>query len=169
MQSKTNAPEGINIIDKIYVMLQKIIKYAVAILLVGMVITVFSNVVSRYFLKAAIAWSEEVSRFMFIWVVFLSAFLAYVNDEHLGLDILSKKLPEKIGQVVAILCDIIVIYALYLITYGGQDLAVQSWTWLSPATSFSYGIVYLVVPIGAGLMILQTLLKLYYHVKKLVS
>lgn len=169
MQSKINAPEQINIIDKVYAISQKLIKYAVAILLTGMVVVVFSNVVSRYFLKIAIAWSEEVSRFMFIWLVFLSAILAYANDEHLGLDILGKKLPEKIGQVVAVICDLIVMYALYLLTAGGQDLAVQSWKWLSPATSFSYGIVYLVVPICGGLMLLQTLLKLYYHVKKIVS
>lgn len=169
MQSKTNALKQINIVDKLYGMLQKIIKYAVAILLTGMVVTVFSNVVSRYFLKAALAWSEEVARFMFIWLVFLSAVLAYVNNEHLALDILVKKLPEKIGYVVAIICDFIVMYALYLITVGGKTLAMQSWKWLSPATSFSYGVVYLIVPICGGLMLFQTVLKLYYHVKKLVS
>ncbi|MEK6263190.1 MAG: TRAP transporter small permease [Clostridium sp.] len=169
MQSKTDTSERINIIDRVYAMLQKIIKYAIAIFLTSMVVIVFGNVMSRYFLNIAIAWTEEVSRFLFIWVVFLSAVLAYVNDEHLGLDILNKKLPKKIGQVVAVICDLIVMYALYLITAGGQKLAMQSWNWLSPATSFSYGIVYLVVPIGGGLMLLQTLLKLYYHVKKIVS
>jgi TRAP-type C4-dicarboxylate transport system permease small subunit len=169
MESKTNAPEQANIIDKVYAMIQKNMKYAVAILFTGMVVLVFTNVVSRYFLNFAIAWTEEVSRFMFIWVVFLSAVLAYVNDEHLKLDILEKKLPEKTGQVVAVICDLIVMYAIYLITAGGQNLAMQSWNWLSPAISFSYGIVYLVVPICGGLMLLQTLLKLYYHVKKIVS
>ena len=169
MQSKTNASEQINNIDKIYAMLQKIIKYLIAIFLTSMVVLVFANVISRYFLNFAIAWTEEVSRFMFIWVVFLSAVLAYVNDEHLKLDILEKKLPEKTGQVVAVICDLIVMYAIYLITAGGLNLATQSWNWLSPAISFSYGIVYLVVPICGGIMLLQTLFKLYYHVKKIVS
>ena len=168
MQLKTNAPEQINIIDKVYALIIKTIKYAVAILLVCMVIIVFSNVISRYFLKAALAWSEEVSRFMFIWLVFLGAVLAYQSNEHLGLDLITKKLPKKIGLVVAIICDLIVMYALFLITVGGQDLAIQSWKWLSPATSVSYGIVYLIVPICGGLMLLQTVLKLYYHVKKLI-
>ena len=169
MQSKTNASEQINNIDKIYAMLQKIIKYLIAIFLTSMVVLVFTNVVSRYFINFAIAWTEEVSRFMFIWVVFLSAVLAYVNDEHLKLDILEKKLSKKTGQIVAVICDLIVMYAIYLITAGGLNLATQSWNWLSPAISFSYGIVYLVVPICGGLMLLQTLLKLYYHVKKIVS
>ena len=169
MQSETKAPEQINILDKVYAMLQKIMKYVVAILLTSMVVLVFANVVSRYFLNFAIAWTEEVSRFMFIWVVFISAVLAYVNDEHLKLDILEKKLPKKVGQVAAVICDLLVMYAIYLITAGGLNLATQSWNWLSPAISFSYGIVYLVVPICGGLMLLQTLLKLYYHVKKIVS
>jgi TRAP-type C4-dicarboxylate transport system permease small subunit len=169
MQSKSNASERINIIDKVYVILQKIIKYLIAILLTGMVVLVFTNVISRYFLNFAIAWTEEVSRFMFIWLVFLGAVLAYVNDEHLRLDILERKFSEKSGQVVAVICDLIVMYAIYLITAGGLNLAVQSLNWLSPAVSFSYGIVYSVVPICGGLMFLQTLLKSYYHVKKIVS
>lgn len=169
MQLKTNTPQSVNALEKAYAQLQKVIKYIVAVLLACMVLIVFSNVVSRYFLKAALAWSEEVSRFMFIWLVFLSAVLTYVNDEHLNLDILVKSLPKKVGLLLSVISDILVSYALVLLTVGGQGLAQSSWAWLSPATSFSYGVVYLIVPICAGLMLLQTIFKLIVHVKKLLS
>lgn len=82
-------------IEKIYGVCEKILRYITGVLLAGMVVVVFSNVISRYFLNAAIAWSEEISRFMLIWLVFLGANLAYINDEHLGLDILVKAVPKK--------------------------------------------------------------------------
>ncbi len=53
-----------------------------------MVIIVFSNVVARYFLNSSLAWSEEISRFMLIWLAFLGSYLAFVRNEHLGLDLL---------------------------------------------------------------------------------
>ncbi|MCU0564691.1 MAG: TRAP transporter small permease subunit, partial [Desulfobacterales bacterium] len=50
-----------------------VLSYVVAVLLVAMSGTVFGNVVCRYFLDASLAWYEEVSRFLLIWIVFLGA------------------------------------------------------------------------------------------------
>ncbi len=158
-----------NPVEKVYNFVQKVNRYAVTILLACMVLIVFGNVISRYFLKFALAWSEEVSRFMFIWLVFLGAVLAYVNDEHLGLDLVIKSVPKKVGEAMLIIVDLLVAYSLYLIAAGGLELARGSWKWLSPASSFSYGVVYTIVPVCTSFMLLQTLLKLYYHTKKLIS
>ena len=83
-------------LDKAYSILQKTIRFMLCVLLTCMVVIVFANVICRYYLNAALAWSEEVTRFMLIWMVFLGAVLAYVNDEHLGLDILVKSLPRRL-------------------------------------------------------------------------
>jgi TRAP-type C4-dicarboxylate transport system permease small subunit len=58
-----------------------------------MVILVFSNVVLRYGFNLGITFSEEVSRFLFIWVVFLGAVLTLRDNAHLGVHMLTKKLP----------------------------------------------------------------------------
>ncbi len=58
-----------------------------------MVVLVFSNVVLRYGFNLGITFSEEVSRFMFIWVVFLGAVLTLRDNAHLGVHMLTKKLP----------------------------------------------------------------------------
>ena len=56
------------------------------ILLALMVILVFGNVVLRYALNSGIAVSEEVSRWLFVWMVFLGAVVALKEHGHLGTD-----------------------------------------------------------------------------------
>ena len=139
----------------------KLINFFVGLILTGMVITVFCNVIFRYFLNASIAWSEEVSRMLFIWLVFLGAIIAYVNSEHLGLDIIIKLFPKKITQLLIILADILVFFALVIILIGGIEMTKDSFAsgWVASAIPIPYGYVYLVVPISAVLLLIETFLK----------
>lgn len=152
---------------KLLVICENFIKYLVGVLLAAMVAIVFWNVVSRYFLGASIAWSEEISRFMLIWVVFLGAILAYIKDEHLGLDILIKAVPKKVAHVMQVIADIGVLYAVYIILVGGYSLTMQSWDWLSPAAAVPYAYVYLVIPLAGAAVLIMTIYKLVGHIKVL--
>jgi len=134
----------------------------IGLLLAGMVIIVFSNVIFRYFLNAAIAWSDEVSRFMLIWLVFLGAVIAYMRNDHLGLDILLKYLPPLASRLLVVLADLLVLFILVVMTQGGLNMTMDSFAsgWVSAAVSMPYGFVYMVAPISTILMFLEGLLKL---------
>jgi len=137
------------------------INYLLAFLLAVIVIIVFCNVLSRYILNASLAWSDEISRMLFIWLTFLGAITAYINNEHLGLDIVVKIFPKKMTQILFILADIVVFFALSIVLKGGIDMTVDSFEsgWVSSAVPIQYGYVYLVVPISAGLMLIECILK----------
>ncbi|MDF2533346.1 MAG: hypothetical protein K0Q65_2927 [Clostridia bacterium] len=152
---------------KLLTVCENFIKYLVGALLAAMVAIVFWNVVSRYFLGASIAWSEEISRFMLIWVVFLGAVLAYVKDEHLSLDILIKAVPKRIAHIMQVMADIGVLYAIYIIVMGGLNLTMTSWDWLSPAAAIPYAYVYLIIPIAGAAVLIMTIFKLIGHIKVL--
>ena len=158
-----------DILGQTMTFLTKLLNSILAILLALMVVIVFSNVIGRYFLESALAWSEEISRFLFIWLVFFGAILAYINDEHLALDLLVKVLPTKVSQMVAVIGDLLVIYALSLITIGGYKITVENWTWLSPAAAIPYGYVYIVVPFTGSILLIQAVLKTIQHTKVLFS
>jgi TRAP-type transport system small permease protein len=149
------------IIDSVRKAIEKTIAFLIGILLAGMVILVFGNVVARYFLNAAIGWSEEVSRFMLIWLAFLGAILAFIKNEHLGLDILIKYLPEKASKVLIVAADIFVLIALVYMTNGGIDMTKDSLAsgWVSSAVPIPYGFVYMIAPISSFLMLVECLLK----------
>jgi TRAP-type C4-dicarboxylate transport system permease small subunit len=141
-------------LKRAYEGLQTGIRWALCLLMILMVVIVFANVVARYYLSASLAWSEEVARFMLIWLVFLGAVLAYVNDEHLGLDIVVQLFPRRIRYGLAVVADLLVMVAIYLLIHGGAMLMRDSWEWGSPATDTPYGYVYAVVPACGTLLFL---------------
>src|SRR3546814_7967524 len=60
-----------------------------------MVALVFTNVVLRYGFNSGIAESEDIARFIFIWMVFIGSILAMQEGNHLGTDILLKSLGSR--------------------------------------------------------------------------
>jgi TRAP-type transport system small permease protein len=145
--------------------LQAGIRWALCLLMSLMVVIVFANVIARYYLSASLAWSEEVARFMLIWLVFIGAVLAYVNDEHLALDIVVQLFPRRIRYGLAVVADLLVMVAIYLLIHGGAELMRDSWEWGSPATDTPYGYVYAVVPACGILLFLQTIGKMVGHIQ----
>ena len=69
------------------------INLLIALALAVMVVMVFGNVVLRYAFNSGIAISEEVSRWLFVWITFLGAIVAVRERGHLGTDFLLARLP----------------------------------------------------------------------------
>jgi TRAP-type transport system small permease protein len=64
----------------------KFAEVTLVVMLSMMVVMVFGNVVLRYCFNDGIISSEELSRFLFIWITFLGAVVAMRENAHLGLD-----------------------------------------------------------------------------------
>ena len=160
-----------SLLQKIEDQVVRIIGGIIGLLLAFMVVIVFSNVIARYFLNSSLAWSEEVSRFMFIWLAFLGAVLAYVKNEHLGLDILTMILPDKASRAVLVLANLLVIAAIGIILYGGWTMTTFTFSsgWTSPALAIPYGFVYIIVPFSGLLLLLQSFLKLGDNISLLIK
>lgn len=140
-----------------------------AILLAAMCCLVFTNVVCRYILHFSIPWSEELSRFLQIWTVFIGTALVYQEDGHMGLDILVKALPKQVARVIAILVDCMVLYITYLIGFGGLQLTISMRNWFAPASGLSYSWKFCIVVISMALMLIFALIKLYWHIVSLIK
>ncbi len=66
----------------------KLLEWLIVIALATMVVLVFGNVVLRYAFNSGITVSEEVSRWLFVWLTFLGAIVALKEHGHLGTDML---------------------------------------------------------------------------------
>lgn len=64
-----------------------------------MVVLIFTQVFTRFVLNDAATWTEEASRYLFIWLIFLSIGVAFVEKKHISIDIVMDRLP-KVAQVV---------------------------------------------------------------------
>lgn len=88
-------------------------------LLFVLTVMVFLNVVLRYGFNSGITVTEELGRYLFVWLVFGGAILAAGADSHVRVDMFVRLLPRVPRTVVDIVCDAIMLYCCILIVHGG--------------------------------------------------
>ncbi|MCH6267303.1 TRAP transporter small permease [Neobacillus citreus] len=143
-----------------------ILKFLIVVCLSLMAIFVFTNVILRYAFNSGITWSEEVSRFLFVWMIFLGAILAFNDNEHLGVDIVVKKLSLTGKKVMYLISNIILLITLVFLLEGSWKLTLLNTDLSAPATGMSYAYIYVFGVIMSGSMILIILYKLYRFIIK---
>lgn len=130
--------------------LTKIIEVIVVALISIMSLLVIVNVGLRFLADSGIVFSEEVSRFLFIWIVFLGSVLAMKEDGHISVDFIRKSFPAPIQKLVIILCYLAMIYCCYLMFLGSYELYEFNMEDLSPVAQIPLGYIYLSGCFGAG-------------------
>lgn len=142
-------------------------KIILLVLTLAMFIIVGTNVFSRYVLNNSLGWADELARFIFIWVSFLGAVLAYAHNEHIGLDFIIDKLPsEKIKLAFRLISDLGILLVLSFLAYYGWTVAIAA-TNVSPALYIPMKIIYMVIPVSAVLMVLINISKFIQHAAQL--
>jgi TRAP-type C4-dicarboxylate transport system permease small subunit len=140
----------------------KLLKVLIALFLAIMVILVFGNVVLRYGFNSGITVSEEVSRWLFVWLTFLGAIVAMREHGHLGVDSLVKHLPRGAKRACLIVSQILMLYATWLLAEGSWQQTLINWDVAAPASGLSTGWFYgvgIIFGISTGLILLFDLYK----------
>ena len=96
----------------------KLAEVTLVIMLSAMVIMVFGNVVLRYGFNDGIISSEEISRFLFIWITFLGAIVTFRDNGHLGLDSVVRKLSTRGKKLAFTLSNVLMLGCCTLMFYG---------------------------------------------------
>lgn len=97
------------------------IGYLIAAALALMVVLVFGNVVMRYGFNSGFTISEELSRWLFVWVTFLGAVAALRDNAHLGTDMLVGKLGPTGKRICMGLSLALMVYCLWLLFKGSLE------------------------------------------------
>nr|WP_210023371.1 MULTISPECIES: TRAP transporter small permease [unclassified Paenibacillus] len=130
------------------------------ITLSSMAILVFGNVIMRYAFNYGITWSEEISRFLFIWLIFIGSIGALKDNEHLGVDSLVKKLPPMGKKMVYVASNLLMLCGLYILFDGAWRMTLVSKEVLAPATGLPLSYIYglgVVVSVGMTIVLLINL------------
>ena len=107
-----------------------------------MVVLVFGNVVLRYTMNSGITVSEELSRWLFVWLTFMGAVVALREHGHLGTDVLVSRLPAAGKKVCLVLAQISMLYVSWLLLKGSWAQMVINADTEAPVTGASVGIFY---------------------------
>lgn len=107
-----------------------------------MVVMVFGNVVMRYGFNSGITLSEELSRWLFVWMTFLGSVIALNERAHLGTDSLITRLPV-LGQKLCLGCTyVVMLYMSWLIFEGSWAQTAINWDATSAVMETSMGYLY---------------------------
>jgi TRAP-type C4-dicarboxylate transport system permease small subunit len=104
-----------------------------------MVIMVFGNVVLRYAFNSGIMVSEELSRWLFVWMTFLGALVALRSHHHLGTDSLVARLPVLGRKLCLGASQVLMLYLCWLMFRGAWTQTVINWPTDSPVMGASMG------------------------------
>ncbi|MDQ0338287.1 TRAP-type C4-dicarboxylate transport system permease small subunit [Caldalkalibacillus uzonensis] len=147
--------------------LDKTIDFFIVLMLVGIVVTITLQVAFRYIFQISAPWTEEVARFMFIYLTYIGAALAIREKSHIAIDILVERLPRMLRAAVHIIVQLAIIFFLSILLKGSW-IMVESSTDVSSATmrwlSMSY--VYLALFLGSVLMIFYSVLRVIEVIKE---
>lgn len=141
----------------------KAIEYLIAMFMAGMVVLVFGNVLLRYGFNSGITLSEELSRWLFVWMTFLGAIVAVRSHEHLGTDMLVGRLGPAGKKICMGLSQLLMLLCFYLLFKGAYEQAIINWTSTSAVMEVSLSWVYfpgIIFAVLAGLMIAIDFIKL---------
>ncbi|GAB5551332.1 MAG: hypothetical protein Sapg2KO_09230 [Saprospiraceae bacterium] len=129
-----------------------------------MTLDVLWGVLTRYLLGSQADWSEELARFLLIWIGLLGAAYAAGQKMHLAIDLLMPKLDENKQRSLTIFINsLIILFAFAVLVVGGSRLMylTQLLGQLSAALRIPMYLIYMVIPISG-------LLVIYYKVHDLV-
>lgn len=96
----------------------KALELIVVLALAAMCVMVFGNVVLRHFFDSGINTSEELSRFMFIWLTFLGAIVAMREGGHLGVDMVVRRLSGWAQFAAVLLAQVVVLVCCAVLLWG---------------------------------------------------
>ncbi len=140
----------------------KFVDYLIGGCLLVMVVMVFGNVVLRYLFNSGIAVSEELSRWLFVWLTFLGAIVALKEHAHLGTDMLVSRLPRAGKLVCMVVSLVLMLWMCWLIFFGSLAQVKINADVEAPVTGLSMAIVYtsgLVFSVAAAGLIVRELLR----------
>lgn len=96
------------------------------VLMFTMTIIIFIQVIMRYVFQNSLAWSEELARYLFVWLIYIGISYGCKLMKHIKIDAGLKLFPKKIRPYVVIIGEILVLgFALYIVVTGFELVGMQ--------------------------------------------
>ena len=152
--------------------LDYVCRKVIGIMMVLMVAIMCYQVILRYVFHNSNIWSEEVTRYLFVYVSLLGSFIAVRRNCHLKVDFFVNLLKGNVKKYFTIITNIaVIIFIIYLIPLS-YNLCLSTMKNISPGLKMPMGYAYASIPIGAVLMLLgmieQLLIKIFDKEEKTV-
>jgi TRAP-type C4-dicarboxylate transport system permease small subunit len=121
----------------------------------AMFVVVLAQVVFRYVLSHPLPWSEELARYLMIWVACLAASEAYARGNHVGVTLIVNAVRPRLRKIMILIIHLAVCVLMGVVVYQGFILSYMVGDQRSPAMELPMTWPYMAVPVGGGLIFIQ--------------
>ena len=136
------------VLNKLCWLLEKL--FCICLALAIIIIT--AQVLFRYVLKTPLSWSEQIGRYLFVWMLMLGLPVVYRKKQLMAFDLLVKKFKKRIQKVISIAGTILIIgFCIYFFVQS-SDLCIETAGRIVPGIEIPYLAVYIAQPTCAVLM-----------------
>ncbi|WP_425843595.1 TRAP transporter small permease [Agrococcus sp. TSP3-2-1] len=135
------------------------------VLLVGLLSLVILQVMSRYVFASPFSWTEELARFVFIWMVFAGAAFVTARRRHIAVQLYGGGRTGKVVGVVEAIATVIVIATAVAMAIGAAELMQATARLTSPGTNVSLPVVYASAVVGFALIAFHSVCNLYLTIR----
>jgi len=149
---------------KITRLIDKILANFLIILMAALVLVVTWQVITRFIMDQPSSYTEELARFLLIWIGLLGASYALRTKAHLGIDLITHRISDVARKVVIITVHILIIlFTVFVMIIGGLYLVRLTFTLnqISAALGVKMGYIYLVIPLSGVLMVYYSVLSIF--------
>ncbi len=140
--------------------IRRFLETTLVVALASMVVICFLEVVLRYGLGSSFGWYDEFTGYLLVWLTFLGAVTAQLEEKHIGVGDLAGRFGPRWRRAAAVMTlGLMVLLHVLLLYYGGQ-LASRFLTDRAITLPVPMGIIYAVIPLSAALMLVLLVIQL---------
>ena len=154
-----------SILEKLSRAVNQWIEYSLFGLGLSMSIIVAVQVFCRYVLNHSLFWSEELARYLLVWLTFLGASVAYYRGMHPGIDVIYVRLPDTVRKAAAVTVHLLSMALFAIMIIFGVKFAYFIRHQISPALYLPKWLVFTIIPLSGTVLMLHGLIFFLEEIK----
>ena len=155
--------------NKVYIALEKLCRWldkvvlsVSGICLAALTILIFIQVICRYLFSNSLSWSEEIARYLEVWIVFICGAYALGRGQHVAMDLVINVVPEKVRFIFEKIHSLLfVFFSIFMFYYGVSFMIMESEQKMASLRMVPKNVVYLALPVSAVCMLIYSLMLLF--------
>ncbi len=151
-------------------MIVKVFRAISFVMFVIMIVVVFAQVMLRYFFSAPLAWSDELSRLLLVWVSFMGVTLVHFSAAgHPAVTFLVDKIPVRYRKILDAVLNLAIAFGFLMIFRASLQYTIQNHRFVSAVLHYPNSLKYAVVPICMMLMAIKSILNAFGDIRTLMK
>lgn len=142
--------------------LNTILGSIVVLMLTAIVVLIILQIVMRAVVQSSLVWTSELASALLVWSVCLGIALAFRKRAHIVVDVVISRLSPRLRIAGDRLGDVLSITLMVILALVGAQVAMATMGQITPALRMPMGFVYLALPVGAALSILNIVLSVLF-------